>query len=104
MFFILRLLFWFSLVLFFLPFGVRTTGENGQDVDAVRAISAAKSAVEDIAGMCERNPDVCVTGKAAIRVIGERAREGARAALDGLDKGSDPDAPRPPAPVGQPQQ
>ena len=99
MFFLLRLLFWFSVVLFFLPLG---SGRN--QVDPIEAVSAAKHAVEDIAGMCERNPEVCVTGKAALQMVGERARDRAQAAIDTLDQHLEPqpanvDAPRPDVPV-----
>lgn len=104
MFFLLRLLFWFSLVLFLLPLGASRTGNDQNQVGAFEAVSAATKAVEDIAGMCERSPDVCVTGRAALQMVGERARDSARAAIDTLDqqldsKGRDPEMPRPDEPV-----
>ncbi|MCO5063137.1 MAG: DUF5330 domain-containing protein [Rhizobiaceae bacterium] len=102
--FLLRLMFWFAIVLYFLPLGAGPTGDGGKQVDALEAVSAAQQAVEDIAGMCDRSPDVCVTGKAALQMVGERARDRARAAIDTLDEqlgqqAVNGDAPRPDTPV-----
>lgn len=83
MFFLIRTAFWFSLVLLALPLG--STDENGRSVGPIEALSAAREAVSDMAGMCERKPDVCVTGRAALQTIGVRAREGARLAYEALD-------------------
>jgi hypothetical protein len=84
MFFLIRTAFWFSLVLLALPLG--GTDENGRSVGPIEALSAAREAVGDMAGMCERKPDVCVTGRAALQTIGVRAREGARLAYEALDE------------------
>jgi hypothetical protein len=84
MFFLIRTAFWFSLVLLALPLG--GTDENGRSVGPVEALAAAREAVSDVAGICERKPDVCVTGLAALQTIGVRAREGARIAYEALDE------------------
>jgi hypothetical protein len=82
--FLLRCTFWLSLVLLALPFGGQATG--GTDpVGPIQALSAAREAVSDVSGICERKPDVCVTGKAAIQTIGVRAREASRIAFELLD-------------------
>lgn len=104
MFFLLRLLFWFALVLYFLPLGGGMSRNGQNQVDALEAASAAQKAVQDLVGICERNPDVCVTGKAALQQASERVRHNARVALDTLDQqmepnAADPEAPRPEAPV-----
>ena len=53
---------------------------------------AAREAVGDIAGICERKPDVCETGKSAMHTIGVRAKETAKIAYDMLDdKTGEPD-------------
>lgn len=83
--FIIRSIFWLSLVLLFIPFGgIGGTGEE-DTVGPVEALAAARGAIEDLSGMCERQPDVCDAGKAALHTIGVRAREGARIAYEALD-------------------
>jgi len=83
--FIIRSIFWLSLVLLIIPFG--GSGGNGQEnmVSPVEALIAARGAIQDVTGMCERKPEVCETGKAALHTIGVRAREGARIAYEALD-------------------
>ena len=99
--FIIRSVFWLSLVLLLIPFGGQD--ENGQPlVNPIQAMFAAKAAIDDMAGMCERKPEVCSVGKAAFHTIGVRAREGARIAyqaLDGYD-GTDETA-RPSDPIAE---
>jgi hypothetical protein len=82
--FLIRTAFWFSLVLLVLPLGTGPNGENS--VSPLQAIFAAREAVGDLAGICERKPDVCETGKAAMQTIGVRARESARIAYQALDE------------------
>ena len=83
--FIIRSVFWLSLVLLLIPFG-GTGGEGQEDVvSPVEALLAARGAIQDVTGMCERKPEVCETGKAALHTIGVRAREGARIAYEALD-------------------
>lgn len=53
---------------------------------------AAREAVGDMAGMCERKPDVCETGASAMHTISERARQTARIAAALIE-----DAPAEPA-------
>lgn len=84
--FIIRSAFWLSLVLLLIPFG---SSQDGQMVNPLQAMFAAKGAIEDIAGMCERKPDVCAVGRAAVHTIGVRAREGARIAYQALDASDD---------------
>lgn len=86
MFFLLRAAFWFSLVLLVLPFSIGSDEQSRESVNPIQALLAARDAVGDIAGMCERKPDVCETGKAAMHTIGVRAKETARIAADMLDE------------------
>lgn len=98
--FLIRMTFWFSLVLLALPLGTGS-GENSEErtVGLFSTLMAAREAATDIAGLCERKPEVCATGRAAFHTIGERAKEGARIAYDMLDE-PEP-APRPQEAVGQ---
>ena len=86
MFFLMRMTFWFSLVLLMLPFG---GGDDGQQVGPLQALMTVREAVGDIAGICERKPDVCETGKSALHTIGVRAKAGAKIAYDMLGEPDD---------------
>ena len=79
--------FWFSLVLLVLPLG--PASESAPSVNPIQAFFAAKEAVDDFTGICERKPEVCEVGKAAMQTIGSRAREGARIVYKMLDEDGD---------------
>lgn len=76
--FLIRMAFWFSLVLLMLPLDPES--ENG--LSPIKAFFAASEAIGDVAGICERKPHVCETGKEAMHTIGIRAKETARIAYD----------------------
>ncbi|KQZ94181.1 hypothetical protein ASD64_04740 [Mesorhizobium sp. Root157] len=78
--FLIRLAFWFSLVLLALPFDVGPDEQGRESVNPIQALVAAREAVGDIAGLCERRPDVCETGASAVHTISERAKQTARIA------------------------
>lgn len=84
MFFLIRMAFWFSLVLLVLP--LDTSDTTGESVSPIQAFFAAREAVDDVSGICERKPDVCEVGKAAMETIGARARETARIAYEMLEQ------------------
>lgn len=81
--FLIRSIFWLSLVLLIIPFD--GNGE-GEEVGPLQALNAAREAVGDLSGFCERKPEVCETGRAAFQTIGARAREGAKIAYEMLDE------------------
>lgn len=72
--FLIRLGFWFSLVLLILPLGTGGVDGDAQSVGPLQAFFAARDAAGDVAGICERKPEVCEVGKAALQTIGARAR------------------------------
>jgi hypothetical protein len=86
--FLIRMAFWFSLVLLALP--LDPAGTNGASVSPIQAFFAAREAVDDVSGICERKPDVCEIGKAAMQTIGVRARETARIAYGMLEENGAP--------------
>lgn len=51
----------------------------------LEAVWAAQQAIHDVSTMCDRQPGVCVTGKAALRTIGSRASDTARGFAQTLD-------------------
>lgn len=83
--FLLRSAFWFSLVLLVIPFDIGNE-HPGERVGAIETFVAAKEAVTDLSGLCERKPEVCVVGKSAMNTVGVRAREAARIAYEMLDE------------------
>lgn len=83
---LIRITFWFSLVLLALPLGGVGQEEGTRQVGAIEALIAASEAATDIAGICERKPGVCETGKAAFSTIGVRAREASKIAYETLDE------------------
>ena len=72
--FLLRSAFWLTLVIFLIPADPQT-GEAPR-VSLVNAFMAAQATVADLSGFCDRNPDVCVTGGAAIGIFAEKAENG----------------------------
>lgn len=85
MVFLIRMAFWFSLVLLALPLAVGPDESGRESVGPIQALFAAREAVGDIAGICERKPDVCETGKSAMHTITARAKETAKIAAAMLD-------------------
>ncbi|RWD66213.1 MAG: hypothetical protein E5V89_08755 [Mesorhizobium sp.] len=83
--FLIRMAFWFSLVLLALPLSVGPDEDGREAVGPIQALFAAREAVGDIAGICERKPDVCETGKSAMHTITVRAQETAKIAAAMLD-------------------
>jgi Family of unknown function (DUF5330) len=91
--FLFRLAFWFSLVLMVIPFGgpapqkASVDGETkSQPVGLVETFLAAREAITDFIGLCERKPEVCQIGRAAMTAVGLRAREAAQIAFELLDE------------------
>lgn len=83
--FLIKSAFWLSLVLLVLPLG--GGNEEGEPaVGAFETFSAARAAIDDLTGLCERQPEVCEVGRSALHTIGVRAREGARIAYGMLDE------------------
>ncbi|MEO9339873.1 DUF5330 domain-containing protein [Mesorhizobium sp. SB112] len=82
--FLIKAAFWFAVVLLILPLG---GGEEGDKptIGAIQAFFAAKEAIGDISGICERKPDVCEAGQSVMQTVGVRAKESARIAYEMLD-------------------
>ena len=91
--FLLRSAFWLTIVILLIP----TDPETGEAprVTVVNALMAARATVADLSAFCDRNPDVCVTGGAAIEVFAEKAENGANMLYRYLgnvdDSAGDPD-------------
>lgn len=83
MFFLLRVAFWLSIVLVFLPSGDYRPKDQAQ-IGAAEAVNAASAAVSDLSGFCGRQPDACQVGGQAVIAFGQRAQAGARYLFDVL--------------------
>jgi hypothetical protein len=77
MWFLLRIAFWLSVVLVFLP-TVGSQPVSKLQVDASEALWAAKLVVSDIQHFCERQPEACIVGSQATVTLGRRAQAGAK--------------------------
>src|SRR5690349_6452506 len=88
--FLIRMAFWFSLLLLVLP--LNPAGDNSPGVNPIQAFFAAKEAVDDMAAICERKPEVCDVGKAAMQTIGIRSKESARLAYEMLEANGTPES------------
>lgn len=94
--FLIRMAFWLAIVVMLLP--ADSTSKNidvgaGQaDVGAIEAIGAARAALDDLSGMCERRPAVCETGQEALQAFGQKAKYGAKRLYEYLDENVDGEA------------
>lgn len=79
--FLIRTAFWLTIVILLLPAddppGGAPQAQDGGQVNATSMVSAARTTISDIAGICERSPDVCETGGAAVDTFVKKARYGA---------------------------
>ena len=78
MFFLLRMAFWFGLVLVLLPRDKTPKRTSCRRSEPREAVSAATAAVSDMSQFCKRQPAACEVGGQAATVIGHRAQAGAR--------------------------
>lgn len=78
MFFLLRMAFWFGLVLMLLPSGGGQHRASTHDTGAADLISATSAAVHDLRGFCAREPDACTVGSQLAADVWYHARACAR--------------------------
>ena len=82
--FLLRMVFWLTVILALLPSGGSQPASK-VNVSAVDAMSAAKATVTDMGSFCQRQPDACAVGSQAAVAIGHRAQAGAKMVYDYLN-------------------
>jgi Family of unknown function (DUF5330) len=76
-----KLGFWGGLTLLFIPVDLGVQNE-GRTVSAFEAVVAAKATIDDLRELCDRKPEVCETGGAAMQTISSRAKAGAKLVLE----------------------
>ena len=81
--FLLRAAFWLTIDVFLLP-ADPDTGQAPR-VGAFQALSAVQATATDLSSFCVRNPDVCATGSAAVEILSEKFRNGARLIQNAFD-------------------
>ena len=106
MFFLLRVVFWLSIVVLLLPAPADQRADpNKPQVSTLETLSAAKTAFEDARGFCARKPEACETGSHAMQAFGQKAQHGAKMLYDFISARVG-DEPKPaslnPAPAEQP--
>jgi hypothetical protein len=85
MMFLLRVAFWFGVVLVLLPSGgAKDTprAAQGSAISATEAVTAASATVSDMSHFCSRQPEACAVGAQAAAVLGQRAQAGAKMVYD----------------------
>jgi hypothetical protein len=83
--FLLRMAFWLGVVLVLLP-SAGTQPLPKSQVGAAEAVTAAKAAVSDLRGFCERQAEACNVGTQAAVAIGQRAQAGAKMLYEFLNE------------------
>lgn len=81
--FLLRMAFWLSLVILLLPAedptsNAQASARTDTYLNASRVIGAARTTASDIAGLCDRSPQVCDIGEVALDTFLRKARYGAK--------------------------
>jgi hypothetical protein len=82
MWFLVKCVFWLSLVVMFLPVSEEGRRAGVHEVSTGEAVSVLTAALSDVRGFCARNPDACSTGAQALHGFGYRAQSGARMLQD----------------------
>ena len=88
MWFLIRITFWFSMVLVMLPIFDQDATDRLSKADGVEitdALGAAAGLISYAGDLCTQKPDVCIKGAETFSTLGGRAREGARVAYTYLD-------------------
>jgi hypothetical protein len=85
--FLVRMLFWLSVVIALLPVTTSRQETSASQVGAADALSAASAAVSDIRQFCVRQPGACAAGSQAIAQFGQKAEAGAKLLYQFLNEG-----------------
>jgi len=88
--FLLRSLFWLSTVVVLLP-----ASPDGKEppprVSLLHTAYAARIILQDMTGVCERNPDACATSREALTLLGRKLETGAGIVVAGVRAGQNLD-------------
>jgi hypothetical protein len=91
--FVLRSIFWLAALVMLLP--PAESNQQAPRVSLVHAFYATRILVQDVTGVCERNPEACETSRQALALMALKLETGADIVSAGLFAGNphvDPDA------------
>lgn len=91
--FLLRTVFWVTIVLLLLPVDDRSVNKSNQTpaagpVTMTQAFGAARNALSDISGFCARKAEVCRTGSQMLDKLERKAKSAVRLIYDWANSGS----------------
>ncbi|HUG60983.1 MAG TPA: DUF5330 domain-containing protein [Methylomirabilota bacterium] len=89
--FLIRTAFWLTVIIFLIPVDEEAAAPHGvaleaEPIGAVEAMGAAQTALSDVGGFCDRNPDVCHVGGRVATTFALKARTGALMVYSFLDE------------------
>lgn len=99
--FLIRSALGLGLLFMLVPIDVEEHPSPKEPVGALHTLAAARAALYDLMGICERRPDVCATARAAFATVAATASESFRRARDAEAGASEAESghPVPAAPV-----
>jgi hypothetical protein len=89
--FVLRSIFWLGTVVLLLP--PAAGGEPAPRVNLLHTAYAARALVEDVSGVCDRNPAACAASREAMVLLSRKLQTGAGIVVAGLKAGNAPGEP-----------
>jgi hypothetical protein len=86
--FILRSLFWLSTIVILLP-ASPDGSEPAPRVNLLHTAYAVRAIMQDVTGVCERNPDACAASRQALALLAQKLETGADIVTAGVKAGED---------------
>lgn len=83
--FLIRMTFWLSLVIAFIPANPDDLNTDQRIVSTQETIGVVQTTVSDFARFCERNGETCETGKELFSQFGAKAKTGVRFVYNFID-------------------
>jgi len=84
--FVLRSIFWLGTIVLLLP-----PSEDGREpaprVSLLHTAYAARVLIEDVTGVCQRNPEACAASREAVVLLGRKLETGAGIVAAGVQAG-----------------
>ena len=86
--FVLRSLFWLSTIVILLP-ASPDGSEPAPRVNLIHTAYAVRAIVQDVTGVCERNPDACAASREALVLLTQKLGTGASIVTAGVKAGQE---------------
>jgi hypothetical protein len=83
--FVLRSLFWLTALTLLLP--PAADGQPAPRVSAIETFYAARVLLQDVTGVCERNPAACATSREALELMSQKFKTGTEIVSAGIAAG-----------------